>query len=1409
MALSRSLFCFSSPSISSLPAAAPAAAIDRVKVQFLVKNPYPKLGTRSLVPWIPRRFQSRGFSGEHLYVAATSANDPQGQVEASSREGSDRDKDGEVLIPEGEVIKKPPRRRRRTRRKVEVEASSPEGSDRRKDGEGPDRDKDGEEPDRDKDGEPLIPEADVTKKPSRRRKRTKRKVKGEKLPDNVLQEDGTEEAVALERLKSTGLVTTFEPTSREVVVEESFLGTGVVARDNVDAATGQKSSSSSKFREVTEAEGIDNAVNGANGGELTSISGTEELEQAPVVKEKKRKKRRSRKPKEAGAVSNGSASAITDNETEGEQVDRGISESTRDFLENASLEPGVVAGDNVDAATGQKSSSSSSSREREAQDIDNAVNGANGGEMTSISGTEELEQAPVVIEKKWKKKRSGKPKDGRAVSNETASAITDNETEGEEVDRTTSESNSGALVVEKSSLQPGVIARDNVEAQVVDNAVNGANSGEMTSISGTEKLEQALVVKEKKRKKKRSRKPKEAGAVSDETASSITDNETEGEEVDRTTSESNSGALVVEKSSLQPGVIARDNVQVQVVDNAVNGANSGEVTSTSGTEELEQAPVVKEKKKKTRRGRKAKEAGAVLNGTASAIVDNETEGEQVDFPAKLPFLSWGDRWWEEVDSMKSYEYLGGREDEGLDVAEKKVEISAEEPTLDQWLKKKIRRKVFPREEPWLLESMIMNQRNVATRKKNEDAVEGVDGGTESVVAPEVQVEILINSPQCTMQRMAIVEDGKLVELHLEPLNTKVQVGNVYLGVVRQLLPGMTGVFVDIGGFQLALLDIARNQYPYTFPSIGQSIDVPCDGQKQSTLDDDEDTDRDDSETEDEDEDEDEYGQDGEFVDDEEGADGELDEEIKEDAAIGRPTRSKGGVQDAMVEDHEAKETRTDSKGRNFHSLARKQDSGSPAGPITVNFGSKFKKWRKLQEGMQIIVQVKKEALGKKGPRLTAFPSLAGRFWILIPGGSAVGVSRRITGPERKRLRQVAKQLLPPNFSLTVRTEALGLGKEDLEKDLARLMETWKEVLERASAAAVAAEHGMEGATPVLLHRAMGQFLRIVRDFFNNRVHRMVIDSPQCYQEVTSYLQDVAPHLSDRVELYTEKVPIFDAFEIESEIEKFSNRRVSLPNGGYLIMEETEALVSIDVNGGTSVLSHDLSQEEAILAVNLAAARQIATELRLRDVGGIIVVDFIDMEDPKSEKLVLEEMRKAIARDRSSPSLSEISEFGLMEMTRKRVRPSVTLTISESCSHCGGVGRVEAYETTLSKIERAVLRLLAAKTRNTNSLDSTKWPQFILRVDHDMGEYLKGRKRKRMTQLSAALKVWLNLKVAMEFTTGQFQVFEQHRIGSEKRANGAGQTKSNQQNIGPDLFGKRGVWPGKRRRNFASQGSTKE
>ncbi|KAH7426587.1 hypothetical protein KP509_10G007300 [Ceratopteris richardii] len=559
------------------------------------------------------------------------------------------------------------------------------------------------------------------------------------------------------------------------------------------------------------------------------------------------------------------------------------------------------------------------------------------------------------------------------------------------------------------------------------------------------------------------------------------------------------------------------------------------------------------------------------------------------------------------------------------------------------LQKHLTKVVFPREEPWLLESMILFEKSDSSKPSATDLVEVGNEVSESqqqsAETAEKSIEILINSSKCTMERIAILENGKLVELLLKPLNADINVGNVYLGIVKKLLPGMTGVFVDIGHTRAALLTIKKNMYPFTFPQIadGTGADDPhndadvysvvkkgvmpedslqSDGKSNGAMDIDWET---------------------EIEQDEESDESEAIIDIEEFSDV-------GSVTDGSLE--EETERREDRK------LLPTKDKRSK--PITVNFGQRFTKWRKVEEGMRIIVQVKREPLGKKGPQVCAFPRLSSRFWVLSLGGNATGVSKKIHGPERKRLRDLAKLFRKPGFELTVRTEASGQNQEDLEKDLARLLGTWKDIMEQAEVATVADQSGQDGAVPVLLHRAMGQTLSIVRDFFAEKVQRMVVDTAQTYHEVMCYLQEVAPQLQNRVELYTGTTPIFDVFNLEDDIDKLLNERVQLPNGAYLVIQETEALVSIDVNGGVGMLGRSM-KSTAILEANLAAARQIAAELRLRDIGGIIVIDFIDMEEEEHESLVYEEMRKAIQSDRSIICLSEISELGLMELTRRRVR----------------------------------------------------------------------------------------------------------------------------------------------------------
>ncbi|KAI3669415.1 hypothetical protein L6452_40650 [Arctium lappa] len=645
-----------------------------------------------------------------------------------------------------------------------------------------------------------------------------------------------------------------------------------------------------------------------------------------------------------------------------------------------------------------------------------------------------------------------------------------------------------------------------------------------------------------------------------------------------------------------------------------------------------------------------------------------------------------------------------------------------------------------------------------------------DESTVGMHEVSVDTVILINSSLCTMQRVAVMEDEKLVEILLEPIKNNVQCDSVYIGVVTKLVPHMSGAFVNIGHSRASLVEIRHNVEPYIFPPFGHHREQRSeDGSLLVEL------------LENPRTNENKHKSEVEIIDNIEEHDivhdpdqnmhddfGEHDMDDEFDVAEDFPGNANGGIVSSVLyingkrnifqpigSSHDSqRQTMTDitvgmkSSNDSDHQL---QDMESSKGSCTN--GSK---WAQVQKGTKIIVQVVKEGLGSKGPTLTAYPKLRSRFWILMTRCNRIGISKKISGVERTRLRVIAKTLQPPGFGLTVRTVAAGHSLEELQKDLDGLLSMWKGITEQATSAALAADEGVEGAIPVMLHRAMGQTLSVVQDYFNDKVKKMVVDSPRIYHEVTNYLQEIAPDLCDRVELYNKKNPIFDEYNIEEELNNMLSKRVPLSNGGYLVIEQTEALVSIDVNGGQCMLGHGTSQDKAILDVNLVAAKQIARELRLRDIGGIIVVDFIDMSDDSNKRLVYEEVKNAVERDRSLVKVSELSRHGLMEITRKRVRPSVTFMISEPCSCCHATGRVEALETSFSKIEREICRLLARMERPDPGKPET-WPKFVLMVDRYMGSYLTSGKRTRLANLSSSLRVWILLKVARGFSRGAFEL----------------------------------------------------
>jgi ribonuclease G len=339
----------------------------------------------------------------------------------------------------------------------------------------------------------------------------------------------------------------------------------------------------------------------------------------------------------------------------------------------------------------------------------------------------------------------------------------------------------------------------------------------------------------------------------------------------------------------------------------------------------------------------------------------------------------------------------------------------------------------------------------------------------------------------------------------------------------------------------------------------------------------------------------------------------------------------------------------------------------------------------LQKGQAIIVQVTKEPMGTKGPRLTAQISLPGRFLVYMPGSSHVGVSRKIEDRgERSRLRTLAKSILPKDSGgIIVRTVSEELNEDTFRKEFKRLSANWREILKKK-----------EGAkAPALLRREAKLISGVIRDLFSNRFESITVDDKAIYNEILQYVKSVAPELEDRVRLYSDPVALFDKHGVEEEVQGTFQKKVMFPSGGHIIIEPTEALVSIDVNTGRYTGKKD--PESTILKTNLDATKEIARQLRLRDIGGIVVCDFIDMESQKNRDRVVNEFRGHLARDRARTKVFDVSGLGLIEMTRQRVRPSLFQSLTSACDHCGGGGRVYTPTTVVRQIERSLNRISAA------------------------------------------------------------------------------------------------------------------
>ncbi len=533
-------------------------------------------------------------------------------------------------------------------------------------------------------------------------------------------------------------------------------------------------------------------------------------------------------------------------------------------------------------------------------------------------------------------------------------------------------------------------------------------------------------------------------------------------------------------------------------------------------------------------------------------------------------------------------------------------------------------------------------------------------------------EIIINATANEI-RIAITEDKRLAELYVETPEKERMVGDIYLGKVAKVMPGIRAAFIDLGLKQDAFLH---------FSDIGNRLN------EYSSL----------------------IGDDDSDVDTDEDADG--DEEGV-------------GVTEGQAAQTNQTTTTEQPQQRQYPPRQpdqRQQPRGPREGGSREN-GRNEQAIPDLKRGQDIIVQVTKEPVGKKGVRVTSEVSLPGRFLVLLPFDGKIGVSKKMQNfREKRRLRRIVRSMLPEGFGVIIRTVAQEQEEAALKQDLESLIGTWREI-----------EKSLKTEqAPAVLYKDMATTSSVIRDLFTDSVERVVTDSKKLFKEIRAYLKIVSPDLVEKVEFYKDREPVFDAYGVEKEIIAALSRKVWLKSGGYIIIEQTEAMVVIDVNSGRYAAKRE--QELNSLRTNLEAAREVCRQLRLRDIGGIIVIDFIDLEDERNRKKVYDELRKEFRRDRAKVTVLPMTEIGLVQITRQRIRQNILHSFSEPCPVCGGGGMVLSKPSIVNQIERWVRRF---KTES-------KEKRLTLAVHPSVAEYLKEGTISRLTKMKFKYFVMIRL-----------------------------------------------------------------
>ncbi|HPX60208.1 MAG TPA: Rne/Rng family ribonuclease [Deltaproteobacteria bacterium] len=390
----------------------------------------------------------------------------------------------------------------------------------------------------------------------------------------------------------------------------------------------------------------------------------------------------------------------------------------------------------------------------------------------------------------------------------------------------------------------------------------------------------------------------------------------------------------------------------------------------------------------------------------------------------------------------------------------------------------------------------------------------------------------------------------------------------------------------------------------------------------------------------------------------------------------------------------------------------------------------------LQEGQELLVQISKEPLGTKGARITSHISLPGRHLVYLPTVDHVGISRRIEDEtERERLREAVERLREPGSGYIVRTVSEGKSEEDLLSDMQYLSKLWEEIARRKDSA----------TAPSLIHSDLDVIQKVVRDIVTEQVDTIIVDSKPDYDRIVQFITTFMPKMKYSIELYDEEEPIFDHFGLEVEISRALGRKVWLKSGGYIIIEQTEALTAVDVNTGRFVGKHNL--EDTILKTNLEAVKEIAYQLRLRNTGGIIIIDFIDMEKEVNREKVFTALEDALKSDKSKTNIQKISELGLVEMTRKRVRESMGRMMCEPCPYCEGRGYIKSKTTVCHEIFRELRREM---------LD-IRGSKATVSVHPQVADLLYDEERRGLEELEKRFKKRVTVRARPGFHQEQFEI----------------------------------------------------